>query len=56
MVQEYYAYKKLLNFLHGVADVGKYSDKIKQLENSEALKKYFRDEEALEAQESQKTA
>lgn len=54
MVQEYYAYKKLLNFLHGVADVGGYADKTKQLENSEVVKKYFTDEQTLEVQESQK--
>jgi len=53
-VQEYYAYKMLLNFLRKIDDVDKYSDKVKQLENSEPLKKYFKEEESLEADESQK--
>ena len=53
-VKEYYAYRKLLNFLHGVADVGGYADKTKQLESSEVVKKYFTDEQTLEEEESQK--
>lgn len=53
-VQEYYTYKKLFNYLHGLDDISEYAGKVKQLENSETLKKYFNNEETLEAQESQK--
>lgn len=53
-VQEYYSYKKLTNFLNGLDDVSKYSEKAKQLQNTDALKRYFKEEGALEAEESQK--
>lgn len=56
IVQEYYAYKKLTHFLQGLSNVSKYLDQIKQLENSATLKAYFRDEGALEQEESQEIA
>lgn len=52
-VQEYYAYKKLVNFLHGLDDMNAYTDKIKQLEKSETLRKYFGNEQVLEMGEMQ---
>ena len=53
MVEEYYTYKKLLNFLRDLDDMGKYADKVHQLENSPVLEKYFNDEATFEAQEAQ---
>jgi len=53
IVQEYYTYKKLLNFLRDLEDVGKYASTVQELENSDELQKYFRDEETFEAEESQ---
>ena len=52
-MQEYFTYKKLVNFLHGVDDVGEYKSKVHQLENLAALKKYFKDEEIIEEHESE---
>ncbi len=53
IVQEYYTYKKLLNFLRDLDDLGKYAATVQELENSDALQKYFKDEEIFEAQEAQ---
>jgi hypothetical protein len=53
IVQEYYTYKELLNYMRDLADMGKYAAIIQQLENSETLQKYLRDEETLEAEEDQ---
>ncbi|HTA26669.1 MAG TPA: hypothetical protein VK809_02695 [Bacteroidia bacterium] len=53
IVNEYYAYKKLLNFLRDLDDLGKYAATVQQLENSDLLEKYFKDEEIFEAQEAQ---
>ena len=53
IVQEYFTYKKLVNFLHDLYDINEYAGKVKQLENSEILKKYFKEEGGYEAGESQ---
>lgn len=53
VAQEYYAYKKLLNFLRDLDDVGKYATILQNLENSDKLQKYFKDEDTFEAQEAQ---
>ncbi len=53
IVNEYYTYKKLLNFLRDLDDLGKYAATVQQLENSDLLEKYFKDEEIFEAQEAQ---
>jgi len=52
-VQEYYAYKKLLNYMRDLDDMGKYAEKVQALEGSEIVQKYFTDEEAFEAEEAQ---
>ncbi len=55
-VQEYYTYKKLLNYLHDLDVVNKYADKVKQLESSDALKKYLKVEETYETGEDKQIA
>ncbi len=52
-VQEYYVYKKLVNFLQGLDDMSAYTDKIKQMEKSEALRKYADKEQVQEMAEMQ---
>jgi len=53
MVQEYYTYKKLLNYLRDLDELGNYANKVHELENSEKLEKYFTNEQTFEAQEAQ---
>ena len=53
IVEEYYTYKKLLNFLRDLDDLGKYAAKVQEFENSDALEKYFKDEQIFEAEEAQ---
>jgi dienelactone hydrolase len=55
-VEEYYTYKKLVNYLHNLDDISQYTSKMHELGNSEMLKKYFKNEEAFDAQESQEIA
>lgn len=52
-VEEYYTYKMLLNFLRDLDDVGNFAAKVQELENSEELQKYFRDEVTFQAEEAQ---
>jgi dienelactone hydrolase len=52
-VEEYYTYKKLLNFLRDLDDLGKYAAMVQQFENSDAIEKNFKDEETFEAEEAQ---
>jgi poly(3-hydroxybutyrate) depolymerase len=52
-VDEYYAYKDLINYLGNVTDVSKYDDKLKILANSDKVQKYMRDEQTDEQQEMQ---
>jgi hypothetical protein len=53
MVQEYYTYKKMLNFLRDLDDMGKYASTVHDFENSDALEKYFKDERTFESEEAQ---
>jgi hypothetical protein len=52
-VEEYYIYKKLLNYLRDLDDMGKYAAKVQDFENSDALEKYLKDEQTFESQEAQ---
>jgi|SRR6185312_266276 len=52
-IQEYYTYKKLVNFLNGLVDESTYTDKIKQIEKAEAFRKYSSKEQVLEIAEIQ---
>lgn len=53
-IQEYYTYKKLINFLQGIDnDVNVYAVKCRQLKNTAAMKKYLQDEEAMDMDEMQ---
>jgi len=53
MVEEYYTYKKLLNYLRDLDDMGKYAAIVQQFENSDALEKYLKDEQTFESEEAQ---
>ncbi len=50
---EYFTYKKLLNFLRDLDENGKIAAKVQELENSESLQKYLKDEATFEAEEAQ---
>lgn len=52
IILEYYTYKKLLNFLHGLDDLSTYADRIKRLEGLETFKKYFKEEAVYEEGEA----
>lgn len=52
-VQEYYTYKKLINFLNGLDNVSAYTDKVKQIGTSEPLRKYISNEQMQEMAEMQ---
>lgn len=53
IAEEYYSYKKLLNFLRDLADMSNYATKVQGLESLPALQKYFKEEEAFAADEAQ---
>lgn len=52
-VQEYYTYEKLFHFMRNVDDGSNYATKARQLQNTQALKKYFSEEETMEMTEAQ---
>lgn len=53
MAEEFYAYKKILNYLRDLDDMGKIAAKVQEMENSDALEKYLKDAETFEAEEDQ---
>ncbi len=53
IAQEYFTYKKMLNYLRDLDDMGKIAAKVQDFENSEVLEKYLKDEETFEAEEAQ---
>ncbi len=53
LAQEYFTYKKMLNFLRDLDDMGKYAAKVQELENSDVLEKYLKDEQTFESEEAQ---
>jgi len=53
ILQEYYTYKKLINFLRNVSDISEFTSKVKQIESTETLKEYFANETRLETDELQ---
>jgi len=50
-VDEYFAYKKMINYLGGLVDIAKYADIAKDLEKSDKVQQYLRDEQTNEEQE-----
>jgi len=52
-VAEYFTYKKMLNFIGDMADVGVIAAKVQQLEKSDKISKYLADEEENLEQEMQ---
>jgi|SRR6185437_5365540 len=50
-IGEYFTYKKLLNFIGGLAEVSSYATKVQQMEKSEKINKYLTDEQDNEEQE-----
>jgi hypothetical protein len=51
-VQLYFTYKKMLNFLRSLTEVGAYSAKAEELGNSDKIKTYLRDQKSDEMQEA----
>ncbi len=52
-VQEYFTYKKMLNYLKDLTDAGKYTSTFKDLEKSDKVQQYLQSEEADQKQEAQ---
>jgi dienelactone hydrolase len=49
--EEYYAYKKMLNFLRDLTDMGKYATRMQALQSSDIVQKYIKDEQTFDEQE-----
>jgi hypothetical protein len=52
-VQEYFTYKKMLNYLKDLTDITKYTTTFKDLEKSDKVQQYLQGEEADQRQEAQ---
>lgn len=52
-VNEYFAYKKMINYVGNLVDVGKYTSTMQQLAKTDKVQKYLSDEQTSEQQEMQ---